>query len=74
MKNLHHVFFLVSGIAKLQRERSLFCPRLFREEAAHPNGWAANLAVVESSNFLKIIIVEPGGPRRVALAWAPCTF
>ena len=45
MKNVQHLLFLVSGIAKLQRERSLFCPRLFRESAgglADPAGlvWA----------------------------------
>ena len=29
--------------------------------------------VVESYDFFAKNIVEPRGPRRVALAWAPCT-
>ena len=31
VKNFPTVLFLVKEIAKLQRERSVFCPRLFRE-------------------------------------------
>ena len=33
MKNFPTVFILVKEIAKLERERFVFCPRLFREEA-----------------------------------------
>ena len=32
MKNFPTVLFLVKEIAKLERERSVFCPGLFREE------------------------------------------
>ena len=32
------------------------------------------VVVVEPSNFVKIIIVEPGGPRTALLAWILCTF
>ena len=32
VKNFPTVLFLVKEIAKLERERSVFCPRLFREE------------------------------------------
>ena len=31
VKNFPTVLFLVKEIAKLERERSVFCPRLFRE-------------------------------------------
>ena len=31
MKNFPTVFILVKEIAKLERERFVFCPRLFRE-------------------------------------------
>ena len=34
VKNFPTVLFLVKEIAKLERERFVFCPRLFREEGA----------------------------------------
>ena len=37
MNNFPTVLFLVRGIAKLERERSVFCPRLFRERGGQ--GW-----------------------------------
>ena len=35
VKNFPTVLFLVKEIAKLERERFVFCPRLFREGGAH---------------------------------------
>ena len=39
-----------------------------------PMEWGGSLLLLNLIISLRIIIVEPGGPRRVVFAWAPCTF
>ena len=43
-------------------------------EARCNSEWTLGVLALNLIIALRIIIVEPGGPRTVLLAWAPCTF
>ena len=56
MNNFPTVLFLVRAFAKLQRERSYFCPRLFREGGARPRD-QAHLRLVVAFVLVVLLVV-----------------